>query len=223
MQRQRGTKRVLRRIATFALLAVLILPIVVYVHTFGGRLSEIHGRWGEMGSAMSGIYGPILSLLGFGVLIMQVNLQSQTNKHMFEQAYVQDARADLEYYLTQLARILNISWPHDLMVVRDELQYGFKYASIEDLKGNSCIEKARNLNMRAPELFSIWIAICPILDGLSTYQGSSYELHFNSAMQKITAMITFDTAVALDNFVWCQSEGRLGKACQFSRNFRSNG
>lgn len=221
MKRQRQATQIIWGVTAVILLVLLVLPIAVYVHTFDGPLSKVHARWGEMGSAMSGIYGPIISLLGFGVLIMQVQLQRQTNRHMFEQAYVQDARADLEFYVTQLSVVLNSAWGEN-STVRDELQAYFMRVSLEDLRGSWCINKASHINDWKPELFSIWIAICPILEGLRTYKGTSYELHFNSAIQKIVAMATFDTAVSLDNFVWSKSEGRLGRWYQFSPNFRDS-
>ena len=74
---------VLMRLAT---LALLLAPIVIYVDKFGGDITSDHQRWAEMGSAMSGIYGPILAFLAFAVLILQARMQGEANKHMFDQA-----------------------------------------------------------------------------------------------------------------------------------------
>jgi hypothetical protein len=81
-----------------ALTAILAAPIVIYINKFGFKISNDHTRWAEMGSAMSGIYGPILAWLAFGVLILQVRMQSESNKHMLDQAYVQNAREDVDFY-----------------------------------------------------------------------------------------------------------------------------
>ena len=47
---------------------IMLMPIAVYIWRFGIIISNQHLRWAEMGSAMSGIYAPILSLLTLVVL-----------------------------------------------------------------------------------------------------------------------------------------------------------
>jgi hypothetical protein len=59
------------RLILVAVLAVLVSPLIVYMAVFGVSISHDHTRWGEMGSAMSGIYSPILALLA---LLMAPNL-----------------------------------------------------------------------------------------------------------------------------------------------------
>ena len=82
-----------------AIAAVLLAPIAMYVWTFGPTITDNHARWSEMGSAMSGIYAPILAILTLLLLSIRVGLQGRMNEHTFDQSYVQDARADLHFYL----------------------------------------------------------------------------------------------------------------------------
>lgn len=60
----------------------LIAPLIFYIWTFGGRLSSEHSRWGEFGSAMSGIYTPILTLLTISILVFQARLQKQMHDYI---------------------------------------------------------------------------------------------------------------------------------------------
>ena len=44
------------RLILVVVLTVLVSPLIVYMAAFGVSISHDHTRWGEMGSAMSGIY-----------------------------------------------------------------------------------------------------------------------------------------------------------------------
>jgi hypothetical protein len=82
---------------------VLLAPIIFYIHMFGLSISNNHSRWSEMGSAMSGLYTPILALLTLSVLVIQVRMQTEMNKLAFDQQYITEARDDIQYYLFQLS------------------------------------------------------------------------------------------------------------------------
>ncbi|MBL0651350.1 hypothetical protein [Aeromonas caviae] len=87
----------------FIIVVVLVLlfsPVVLYVSKFGGDLSQDHSRWAEFGSAIGGIYAPILGFITLVVLIRQLYLQKQMN----DQYYLQQAREDIEFYASQLSK-----------------------------------------------------------------------------------------------------------------------
>lgn len=195
--------------------AALVAPIIVYVATFGPNLSNEHARWGEMGSAMSGIYTPILSLLALFVLVAQVRLQNQINAHQFDQAYIQEARSDVEYYLEQLDHELSKVLDNGT-TVREFLHTGFEFANLEELGSNRLLEIAREFNRRFPRALSIWSAIYPVFIGLNSQKHFPYAHNFQSAKQKAIVMISFETCVALDQYVWCVSEGHLNFPYEFS-------
>lgn len=58
-------------------IAILILPIALYIYKFGFGLWNIHSDWAEMGSAIGGLYTPILSILTLCVLVIQLKIQRQ--------------------------------------------------------------------------------------------------------------------------------------------------
>lgn len=60
---------------------VLVLPTIIYAYQFGFGLWESNQEWAEMGSAIGGLYTPILSILTLIVLVKQLQLQKSMHKH----------------------------------------------------------------------------------------------------------------------------------------------
>ncbi|MFM2590992.1 hypothetical protein [Vibrio sp. TBV020] len=59
----------------------LISPITFYIYTFGFGIWESNDDWGQMGSAIGGLYTPILSLFTFMLLGLQLYRQNQVDHH----------------------------------------------------------------------------------------------------------------------------------------------
>ena len=195
-------------VALATIVVMLITPIALYVRTFGLNLSASHTRWGEMGSAMAGIYSPILSILALIVLIGQVRLQNQINRHQYDQAYIQEARSDVQYYLEQLDCELAKKLESGV-TTREFLHSGIEFADSTALRSKRLLDMAREFNCIHPRVCAIWSAIYPIFAGLRSQNQFPYEHNFVSAKQKTIVMTTFSTCVALDNDIWCLSDGNL--------------
>lgn len=61
--------------------SILAIPIIAYAWQFGFGLWKSNQEWAEMGSAIGGLYTPILSILTLVVLIKQFQLQKSMHKH----------------------------------------------------------------------------------------------------------------------------------------------
>lgn len=72
-----------KRFLLFGMVA-FTAPLLIYLFTFGFFLSSDHQRWAEFGSAMSGIYAPIVAVTTLAVLLAQVGLQKQINDHSYD-------------------------------------------------------------------------------------------------------------------------------------------
>ncbi|WP_394141908.1 hypothetical protein [Vibrio chagasii] len=59
----------------------LVSPIAFYIYTFGFGIWENNDDWGQMGSAIGGLYTPILSLFTFMLLGLQLYRQNQVDRH----------------------------------------------------------------------------------------------------------------------------------------------
>ena len=208
--------KILKVVIPLLVVAAIFAPIIVYIATFGFHITSDHARWGEMGSAMSGIYTPILSIFTLIVLLVQVGLQRQSANDGRDQAYIQDARSDIEFYLAQIDVELEKMVQGGDRNVRKFLKDGFAFADIESLKSTKLFEVAKALNREFPRLSAIWSAYCSQLEGLGSQQHYPYKHNFVAAQEKAIAMVSFETCIALDNFNLCFSEGRLSCSHYFS-------
>lgn len=180
-------------------LGIVLAPVIFYVSVFGVELSSDHTRWAEFGSAMGGIYSPMIAVLALLVLLRQVNLQQQLAKHELDQGYLQQARQDIEFYGTQLAAALSVDvLPGKSML--SVLEEKFRFLSASDLEQEEIRVLAESIHQVSPSAFDLWMAINPILTGLNTSRDQMYVLTFESSRQKLIALLSFRICVALDNY-----------------------
>ncbi|HAF02126.1 MAG TPA: hypothetical protein DCG63_12660 [Methylophilaceae bacterium] len=199
-----------------ALFLVFISPIFLYIYTFGWHITNDHQRWGEMGSAFSGIYTPLLSILTLVVLVVQIRIQSSQATYEHDRAYISEARADVEYYLNLLNYELDKT-VKDQVTVRQFLLEAFAYVEdIDTLKAAERLKIAQEFNRKLPLVSGIWGAFYPLLQGLGANVHYPYEHNFSAAKQKAIATTSFALCVALDNYYWCLSEGRVNFHYQYS-------
>ena len=198
-----------------SILLVLAAPIVVYVSVFGWNLSDNHSRWGEFGSAMSGVYTPVLALLTLSVLVFQARIQQQLHKHELDQAYIQQARADVEFYVNRLSDLLSLRLPNG-STVREVLHHNFQPEAASQLDSELIRRLAKELDREVPHTLGVLFALQSILAGLSASEEGAYRLNFTSAVQKLTAILGFETCVSLENFHRARTEGRLDIRYLFS-------
>lgn len=93
----------------FILLAVfiLLLPLLLYIYQFGLSLSTEHSRWSEFGSYLTGIYSPLIALVALFILTTQLLIQRAMSKHHHDQAFVNSAREDINFYINKLENYLD--------------------------------------------------------------------------------------------------------------------
>ena len=196
--------------------AILLVPVAVYIYTFGFTVTSDHGRWSEMGSAMAGIYTPILAVLTLLVLLAQVGLQEKMNRHTFDQAFVQDARSDVHFYLDQIAQELARIY-EDGHPIGPTLIEVFAYPAKPQLLVAPVADIAKALNKRQPGLLASWSAFYSVLAGLGAHDWHPYKNAHLAAKQKAIAILSYAGCAALDNYTFSASEGRL-KYCEFAAN-----
>ena len=194
---------------------IFFAPIRVYMQHFGSVITSDHQKWAAMGSAMSGIYGPILSALTFVVLVMQIRLQWFSHRQVHDQEYIQNARADIEFYLAKLDQTLDMPTINGI-VPRKYLRERFSQGTLARLAGDEAKGAALALEFDAPQIQAAWIAIYTIYKGLQAEPRFPYTLQFVSAQQKAIATLSYPICVALDNYVYCATGGRIIRSYQFS-------
>jgi len=168
-----------------------------------------------MGSAMSGIYSPLIAILALLVVMRQLQAQYRINEHQIDQAHIEQCREDVQYYLEQLDRSLQVRDPNG-STVRQILHQHFQPKIAVELAKSELLALAQALNQQYPQPFSLWSAIYPIVAGLQAPGRFPYDHHAVGTIQKIVAMTTFETCVALDNFHFCLTENRTRIKYEFS-------
>ncbi|MGN4948384.1 hypothetical protein ACTG21_07180 [Aeromonas sp. 94A] len=202
----------------FIIIVVLVLlfsPIAFYVNTFGGELSQDHSRWAEFGSAIGGVYAPILGFITLIVLIRQLSLQKQMN----DQYYLQQAREDIEFYASQLSNILDESLVSNVPL-RAVLHEKFMFCSPENLCSMDMKNISIDINKVMPQALDIWAAIYPVLIGLSAVDDSSFKVILASSKQKLVALLSVEICVALDNLHFCRTDGKSGFTYVFNQKLQ---
>ncbi|MEI4969623.1 hypothetical protein [Aeromonas caviae] len=202
----------------FIIVVVLVLlfpPVVLYVSKFGGDLSQDHSRWAEFGSAIGGIYAPILGFITLVVLIRQLYLQKQMN----DQYYLQQAREDIEFYASQLSNVLDGSLVANVPL-RAVLHEKFMFCSPENLCSMDMKNIAIDIHRVMPQALDIWAAIYPVLIGLSAVDDSLFKMTLVSSKQKLIALLSFEICVALDNLHFCRTDGKNGFTYIFNQKLQ---
>lgn len=197
------------------ILAVLLFPLLFYVWVFGTELSHDHQRWAEMGSALSGIYTPILTLLTLAVLFAQVRLQSRMNRHTFDQSFVQQARDQITFSLEQLASELS-KVDEAGSEIKVQLINTFAYANQVALVEPSVVSLAKSLDRKHHRLLALWSEFYSAIAGIRIHDFDPYNTTYISMKQRAISMLSYQGCAALDNLVWCVSEGRLNYEYEFS-------
>ena len=186
-------------IVLLLLLVVLILPISFYIYQFGGELSSNHQRWAEFGSAISGIYSPIIALLALLILVGQFRSQIEMSKHQHDQTYIESTRNELNYFTEKLAESLEKKHKSG-MKIREYLEKYFAFLSKEQLNEQPVKDIAKEIRNDHKIILDMWIAIYPLLQGLAANKEFPYKHNFSGAILRITCTLSIETCIAIDNF-----------------------
>jgi hypothetical protein len=202
--------------------AVLLAPVAVYVGMFGVRLSHEHGRWGEMGSAMSGIYAPVTALLTLIVLAFQVRLQRQLNEHLITKDTVDSFCAEIDNHLRHLESVLNAEM-NDIPVKTHLARTVGHIVRVEELDWLSLRRSVLgDIDVLHPDIRMAWVAIIEILANLRVESGPSYQKAYRKAHDKLSMVLTDVLCWALDHHVWVCLEGESRLDYAFSPFLRAN-
>jgi hypothetical protein len=213
MRKARTIAAEIVRVAFF--LTILLAPVLLYRHTFGSHISTKTEDWTAMGTAMAGIYGPLLAVLTLVVLVFQVRLQAESGKHTFDQAHVQQANSDIAFYLEQLETALAVNHPFSGRSIGKYLSDAYApRTTLDQLRDLHRV--AAVVNEDHSKLFAAWSAYQSVVAGLQKVDAQPYIKTLASARQRATTVLTFEMCVSLDNFVWSLSEGSLEGPYLFS-------
>ncbi|NIG19346.1 hypothetical protein F3J37_11755 [Pantoea sp. Al-1710] len=87
---------------TFWILVVFVylLPIVFYASVFGIGIWKSHDDWAKMGSALGGIYSPLIAFTTLLLLFRQQQFNEESHKQKMDADFIRDANSKCESYIT---------------------------------------------------------------------------------------------------------------------------
>ena len=183
------------------LATVLISPLALYIHQFGYVLSTDHQKWAEFGSALSGIYSPIIAFLALLILVAQFNSQKALSKHQFDQTFIESTRKEINYFIEKLDSNLQNNHKSGI-TLREFLENKFAYLDKEQLNQASVKALAQGLRNEHKIVLDMWLAIYPLLQGLGKNNFFPYKHNFTGAILRISCTLTIETCVAIDNYCY---------------------
>lgn len=188
-------------------LAALCSPLLLYVSTFGFVPSTSHPRWAEFGSAMGGIYGPILTVMTLWLLVLQYRMQRQMSIQQANQLLLSRASDDIQTNLEIIAKAVEKKLV-GMTDVRRLLLTHFEDATVEQLLSDGKHEFAWELEAKLPEIYMHWSAVYSDLSGLKKLEGTAQDGHLVSLKFKLISTLGFPLCRALDNYLFAITRGR---------------
>lgn len=200
------SKATLKKYGTGLLVAILaaifVTPPIVYILKFGMTITANHSRWAEFGSAMSGIYAPLLGALTLVVLGFQVSLQRTLTHHQQAQDFITTNNEALDSHLKKLAETLNRgAYKSTNADILKDMMADNK-GDMEELAG-----EATHFAKEFPNIFVGWAAISSILWILKMHPHSMYQHAHSTSKLKIQSYFDHELCVALDSFHSLLSNG----------------
>jgi hypothetical protein len=184
-----------------AAVCILLLPLLLYIYQFGFSLSTEHSRWSEFGSYLTGIYSPVIALVALFILANQLLIQRSMGKHQHDQAFVNSAREDINFYIGKLENYLEKDFK-DGVSIKDYIDTHFRFLDSEALTSQGVIAHIQSFNKEHQYIFDIWLALYPILKGLEASKSYPYEHNFEAAKLRISSCLSFGTCAAIDNIYY---------------------
>ncbi|WP_445358791.1 hypothetical protein [Microbulbifer sp. ANSA005] len=190
------------------LVILFCMPLALYAYQFGFGIWENHGEWAEMGSALSGIYSPIIALLAFIILVGQFFSQYTMNKFHFDQSFIQKSQEELNFYIEQLDHYLNDESEKTESV--RELLRRFSALSEAELRSDLGKRVVQEFIGEHRKIHDIWVAIYPSLKGLGVHDHYPYVNSYQGSKVKLMAVLSLNTCIALDK-VYFSSNSKIDR------------
>ena len=85
---------------------ILLIPLAIYAYQFGLGIWPTHDDWAKMGSALGGIYTPILSVLTLYMIYRQLRLQAVIHVDQMDWQRLQTSRQHGLYLCEKLQELI---------------------------------------------------------------------------------------------------------------------
>lgn len=164
---------------------IMLSPIIMYACTFGVGTWNTHEYWAEMGSALGGIYTPIVGFLTLYVIFRQVKNQEQTDRYNRKQSDINRVEADLNESVVLMLKKLKESDPELGTTISDVI--------LKIYRSGNAKNHAQLLNAK-PDAIAGWIGIAGALSGLKILD----EYRYTNQLSRVAGYFDYELCLALD-------------------------
>lgn len=195
----------------FILLSILVAPITIYSLQFGFGVWSKHEYWATMGSALGGIYSPIIALLAFFVIFAQTRVQLLSEQHSRNMVYIHDAKQDFNFYIERLDSVLSekvdgdLTVSHILVALLDSIPD-------DNLLTDDCIKLCQQFAIKYQKVWGLWCAVVPLLKGLESQHYFPYEHNFTGLKLRAVSLLSTPTCRCLDKLDYVLSKGKSSQS-----------
>ena len=197
---------------------VFCAPIIIYTYQFGFGIWNEHSKWAEMGSALSGIYSPIIAALASYILIIQTRSQNRMNsyqtqmhknqnemyKHQYDQDFINRNEDSTHFYINELKHLLNQQTSLEKPV--SEFVNQFSGIPEAELRSSQNVALSKLFISNHKNIFYLWSAITNGLVGLKSQSDVAYKSSYTSLLLRINTIITHESCLALDKLFYSSQD-----------------
>ncbi|WP_057831226.1 hypothetical protein [Colwellia sp. TT2012] len=176
-------------------LVILLLPVIVYSYQFGIGMWTSHSEWAEMGSALGGIYSPILTVLMVLLLFKQTNIQSDMAKQTYDTYRISQSKERLDYHKINILKVLSIKGNDGFLMSLNKVRQ-----ACNDISVLTKIDDWFDSHLN--QLSVDWVNIQGILAGLNQPEESEYILHFSIIKSMLISELSHEVCTGLDNICY---------------------
>ncbi|HCZ9035097.1 TPA: hypothetical protein O4F91_001697 [Vibrio alginolyticus] len=176
-----------------------------------------HDDWANMGSALGGIYSPLIALLAFAVIFAQARVQLLSEQHSRDMVFIHDTKEDFNFYIERLDSALNQKLEGEITV--SQLLVSFLDAvPDEKLLSDDCIKLCQQFDVNYQKVWGLWCGITPLLRGLESQSHFPYQHNFIGLKLRAVSLLSSPTCRCLDKLDYVLSKGTSNQPYYWERS-----
>ncbi|TWX67813.1 hypothetical protein ESZ36_10905 [Colwellia demingiae] len=187
---------------------ILLTPLILYASQFGFGIWSSHSEWSEMGSALGGVYTPILTIFMVGILYRQTVIQAALAKHTFDTNRIDKSKKQLDYHVSNIINVLAIKDANGFTISLNKL-----LAVNRDMAYLDTIEQWYDPHIS--QLVTDWRNVQGILRSMDQPAELEYSLNHVQFNGFVITQLTYEVCVALDKICYKRTEEKDKSLCYF--------
>jgi hypothetical protein len=202
-------RKTLQHLLLGTIVLMLIAPVAIYIYHFSFNITSDHTRWAEMGSAIGGIYAPLLGLLTLAILWKQhqaLRAQHQTLKAQHELQAAQHSFLQ-EQHLQNQSRdkldktIVSIKERRDAHDSREVFEI---YSALSPADITAELKSGPSGGKPQADLTVLWLSAYNAFQHFNTPEDPISHWFYGAMRERLMAELGMSTCMTLDKIALLQ-------------------